>query len=136
VTFGCDREPKTNSTRLAIKPNTGAGIKIIYMRMGRLELPRTMPHAPQACAYTNSATSARYFLRCIFTCFVNLPRSNIRVKKIQNCYDWDNRLTAAPPSSLSVSERRSGMVALWGLLARQADRSKLWRSVALAPGNQ
>ncbi len=30
----------------------------LKMRMARLELARSRPHAPQACAYTNSATSA------------------------------------------------------------------------------
>jgi hypothetical protein len=31
------------------------------MRMARLELARREPHAPQTCAYTNSATSAGFF---------------------------------------------------------------------------
>lgn len=42
------------------------------MRMARLELARTMPHAPQACAYTNSATSAQT-LKHYNTFFLNDP---------------------------------------------------------------
>ena len=42
-------------------------INNFLVRTGRLELPRVAPHAPQACAYTNSATSAKIIVKCAYT---------------------------------------------------------------------
>src|SRR5207302_4282807 len=40
-------------------PLSHAPVRLLLVRKGGLEPPRFYPHAPQTCASTNSATSAR-----------------------------------------------------------------------------
>lgn len=70
------RQARWMATRTGIEPvvfavtgqrlnhSTNGPYHPLLVRSGRLELPSLSAHAPQACAYTNSATIASTDFRC------------------------------------------------------------------------